>query len=183
MDCRLPGSSIRGIFQAIVLEYYSFSRGSSRPRDQTRVSLIVDRRFTGWATREVLFTIKAWFQIHDFLIRITAKVVFVYDWKSIASQLCQVTPQMLSIQYSGHYGVILLKLMLVMRGTPSLCNLSMANVLLLFRSSVSTSPHFPPLLHPSCRLFKVGDPGYLLVFSLMTYILASWVRRRSLACA
>ena len=56
MDCSLPGSSIYGIFQAIVLEWIaiSFSRGSSRPRDQTRVSRIVDRRFTVWATREVL---------------------------------------------------------------------------------------------------------------------------------
>ena len=56
MDCSLPGSSVHGIFQAIVLEWIaiSFSRGSSRPRDQTRVSRIVDRRFTVWATRKVL---------------------------------------------------------------------------------------------------------------------------------
>ena len=55
MDCSLPGSSVHGIFQAIVLEWIaiSFSRGSSRPRDRTRVSCIVDRRFTVWATREV----------------------------------------------------------------------------------------------------------------------------------
>ena len=33
----------------------SFSRGSSRPRDWTQVSHIVDRRFTVWATREVLY--------------------------------------------------------------------------------------------------------------------------------
>ena len=34
MDCSLPGSSVHGIFQAIVLEWIaiSFSRGSSRPR-------------------------------------------------------------------------------------------------------------------------------------------------------
>ena len=53
MDCILPGSSIHGIFQAIVLEWIaiSFSRGSSQPRDRTRVSRIVDRRFTVWATR------------------------------------------------------------------------------------------------------------------------------------
>ena len=45
----------RGIFQAIVLEWIaiSFSRGSFQPRDWTQVSLIVDRRFTVWATREV----------------------------------------------------------------------------------------------------------------------------------
>ena len=56
MDYSLPGSSIHGIFQAIVLEQVaiSFSKGSSWPRDRTRVSHIVDRRFTRWATREVL---------------------------------------------------------------------------------------------------------------------------------
>ena len=34
MDCSLPGSSVHGIFQAIVLEWItiSFSRGSSQPR-------------------------------------------------------------------------------------------------------------------------------------------------------
>ena len=56
MDCSLPGSSVHGIFQAIVLEWtaISFSRGSSQPRDQTRVSHIVDRRFTIWATQSNL---------------------------------------------------------------------------------------------------------------------------------
>ena len=55
MDCSLPGSSVHGIFQAIVLEWIaiSFSRVSSQPRARTRVSHIVDRRFTVWATREV----------------------------------------------------------------------------------------------------------------------------------
>ena len=54
-DCSLPGSSVHGIFQAIVLEgiAISFSSGSSWPRDRTRVSRIVDRHFTVWATREV----------------------------------------------------------------------------------------------------------------------------------
>ena len=47
MDCNLPGSSIHGIFQARVLEWVpiSFSRGSSRPRDQTHVSHIAGRCF------------------------------------------------------------------------------------------------------------------------------------------
>ena len=55
MDCSLPGSSVNGIFQAIVLGWIaiSFSRGASWPRDQTRVSRTVDRCFTVWATREV----------------------------------------------------------------------------------------------------------------------------------
>ena len=43
MDCSLPGSSVHGILQARRLEQVaiSFSRVSSRPRDQTRVSCIV----------------------------------------------------------------------------------------------------------------------------------------------
>ena len=54
-DCSLPGFSVHGIFQAIVLEWIaiSFSKGSSQPRAQTQVSRIVDRRFTVRATREV----------------------------------------------------------------------------------------------------------------------------------
>ena len=40
IDCSLPGSSVHGIFQAIVLEgiAISFSRGSSQPRARTQVS-------------------------------------------------------------------------------------------------------------------------------------------------
>ena len=52
VDCSLLGSSVHGIFQAIVLEWIaiSFSRGSSQPRAWTRVSRTVDRGFTLWAT-------------------------------------------------------------------------------------------------------------------------------------
>ena len=55
MDCRLPNSSIHGIFQARLLEWVaiSFSREFSRPRDRTQVSSIAGRRFTIWTTREV----------------------------------------------------------------------------------------------------------------------------------
>ena len=54
MDCSLSGSSIRGILQARILEWVaiSFSRGSSQPRDWTRVSLIAGRCFTIWTARE-----------------------------------------------------------------------------------------------------------------------------------
>ena len=54
VDCSLPGSSVHGILQARILEWVtiSFYRESSRPRDQTRVSRIVGRHFTVWATRE-----------------------------------------------------------------------------------------------------------------------------------
>ena len=43
-------------FPARILEWVaiSFSRGSSQPRDPTRVSRIADRFLTVWATRETL---------------------------------------------------------------------------------------------------------------------------------
>ena len=65
MDCSLPGSSIRGIFQARVLGWVaiSFSRRSSRPRDWTLVSLIVGRRFTIWATRGGLNYKQTWNEV------------------------------------------------------------------------------------------------------------------------
>ena len=61
MDCSLPGSLVHGIFQARVLEWVaiSFSRGSSQPRDWTRISPIVGRGFTIWATREALLWMAA----------------------------------------------------------------------------------------------------------------------------
>ena len=42
MDCSPPGSSVHGISQATILEWVAipFSKGSSRPRDQTHVSCI-----------------------------------------------------------------------------------------------------------------------------------------------
>ena len=48
MDCSLPGSSILGILQAGILEWVAMpsSRGSSQPRDQTKVSCIAVRFFT-----------------------------------------------------------------------------------------------------------------------------------------
>ena len=56
MDCSLPGSSVHVILQARILEAVAipFSRVSSQPRDQTRVSHIAGRFFTIWATREAL---------------------------------------------------------------------------------------------------------------------------------
>ena len=53
-NCSPPGSSVHGILQARTLEWVAlpFSRGSSQPRDQTRVSHIAGRFFTVWATWE-----------------------------------------------------------------------------------------------------------------------------------
>ena len=48
MDYSPPGSSVHEIFQARILEWatISFSRRSSQPRDQTRVSCTASRFFT-----------------------------------------------------------------------------------------------------------------------------------------
>ena len=61
MDCSLPGSSVHGILQARILEWIAipFSRGSSQPRDQTRVSRIAGRFFTFWATKESQCSVSA----------------------------------------------------------------------------------------------------------------------------
>ena len=59
MDYSPPGSSCHGILQARILEWVaiSFSRGSSWPRDSTRVSCAAGKFFTVWATREARKTL------------------------------------------------------------------------------------------------------------------------------
>ena len=48
MDCSLPGSSVHGVCQARLLEWVpiSFSRGSSRPKDQIHISCTAGIFFT-----------------------------------------------------------------------------------------------------------------------------------------
>ena len=56
MDCSLQGSSVHGIFQAVVLEWIaiSFSRGSSRPRHASKVMLkILQARLQQYMNREL----------------------------------------------------------------------------------------------------------------------------------
>ena len=54
MDCSPPGSSVRGISKARILEWVaiSFSRGSSSPRDWTCISCLGRRILDHWSTRE-----------------------------------------------------------------------------------------------------------------------------------
>ena len=49
-DCSPPGSSVHGILEWVAI---FFSRGSSWPRDQTRVSHTAGKFFTIWAIQEV----------------------------------------------------------------------------------------------------------------------------------
>ena len=75
MDCSLPGFSVHGILQARILEWVSisFSRGSSRPRDQTQVSCITGRWFTNWA---IIFLVV--FFNENFLILVKSKCKFFF---------------------------------------------------------------------------------------------------------
>ena len=61
IDCSPPGSSVNGIFQARILEQVaiSFSRGSSGPRDRTRVSCV---SCTG---RQILYHCATWASKED----------------------------------------------------------------------------------------------------------------------
>ena len=53
--CNPMDYTVHAILQARILEWvaFSFSRGSSKPRDWTQVSYIAGRFFTMWPTREV----------------------------------------------------------------------------------------------------------------------------------
>ena len=52
LDCSPSGSSVLGILQARILEWVaiSFSRGSSQPKNQARVSFIARQILCYWAT-------------------------------------------------------------------------------------------------------------------------------------
>ena len=60
MGCSPPGSSVHGILQVRILESVAiyFSRGSSQPRSQTRVSCIAGRIFTDWAMTEAAWHVE-----------------------------------------------------------------------------------------------------------------------------
>ena len=80
MDCSPPGSPVLGILQARVLEWVaiSFSRGSSWPRDRTRVSCIPGRRFNLWATRDIIV---------DTSHLINFKIIYKCNWMKISKLL------------------------------------------------------------------------------------------------
>ena len=73
MDCSLPGSSVRGILQAGILEWISLlsSRGSSQPRDRTASltsATMAGRFFIASATWEALAQIPGQQQYAPFLL-------------------------------------------------------------------------------------------------------------------
>ena len=77
VTCRLPGSSVRGILQARILEWISipFSRGYFWPKDWTQVSCTVGRFFTIWTTGKICSsTLSA--SIRQLLLD---KITFIFD--------------------------------------------------------------------------------------------------------
>ena len=58
VDCYLPGSSVHGISQARTLEWIavSYSRGLSRPRDQSHISCLAGRFFTPEPLGKAIYT-------------------------------------------------------------------------------------------------------------------------------
>ena len=87
MDCSLPGSSVHGTFQARILEWVaiSSSRGSSPPRDPTRISCIGRQILYHWVTWEALL-IGTLFQNEVFAFR------FPVHWKfssQMRARFCQ----------------------------------------------------------------------------------------------
>ena len=68
MNCRPPGSSVHVTSQARILEWVAMlsSRGSSQPRDWTRVSHTAVRFFTIWAPREALLWMLTLQMIHHY---------------------------------------------------------------------------------------------------------------------
>ena len=86
MDCSPPGSSVHEIFQARILEWgaISFSRGSSQPRDRTRVSCTAGRLFTDWGTRET----------HDLL-----HLISLIDWSVLFNVLWGSSPLPEALNY------------------------------------------------------------------------------------
>ena len=82
MDYSLPGSSVRGILQARILEWVTidFSRGSSQPRDQTWVSHVAGRFFTIWATRVILDMFLTTLNLHLYVWCFQEEVQLWFYW-------------------------------------------------------------------------------------------------------
>ena len=71
---------VHAILQARILEWvaFSFSRGSSRPRDQTQVSCSAGGFFTNWAIKEALFPLSLYMYL---LCICTCNLFFLKGYK------------------------------------------------------------------------------------------------------
>ena len=66
--CDPMDNTVHGILQARILEWvvFTFSRGSSQPRDRTQVSCVAGGLFTSWATREAPTLCRGICKIHTY---------------------------------------------------------------------------------------------------------------------
>ena len=78
-DCRLPGFSVRGIFQARILEWVaiSYPRGSPRPRDETHISCVPG------IGRQILYRCGTWQTLYCSCAKCRSWVILmVWEWFS-----------------------------------------------------------------------------------------------------
>ena len=109
MDCSLPDSSVHRFLQARILEWVtsSFSRVSSRPRDQTQVSCFAGRCFTVWA---LLF----WSNLKSFIVvvilSLSCSQLFATPWTaacqaSLSFTVCSDSCPLSQWCFSQHHGL------------------------------------------------------------------------------
>ena len=97
MDCSLPGSSVHGNLQGIILEWVAilFSRGSFRPRDRTWGTCTAVGFFTVWATRDIKLLVLSQIQpaFHPVLYGPWCKkncfLTFLSGWKNNYFEACE----------------------------------------------------------------------------------------------
>ena len=107
MDYSLPGSSVHGILQARIMEWVAmpFSRGSSQPRDWTRISHTGNLILYHWATRELSPYFQCLFSSVQFSsVRSLSQVrLFVTPWIAacqafLSITICQSSLKLTSIE-------------------------------------------------------------------------------------
>ena len=83
IDCSLLGSSVRGIFQARILEWIaiSFSRGCFQPRDRTHLSCLAGRFFTPEPPGKLPIIALCYLFFFFHLIWRFLKTILCWSWK------------------------------------------------------------------------------------------------------
>ena len=98
MDCSLPGSSVHRIFQARMVEWVaiSYSRGSSRPRDQACISCTGRQILYHCATWEVLSAVGTCTYdgtVTDWWLGYVTRHSWLWEREIILKGLSQIIPQ------------------------------------------------------------------------------------------
>ena len=93
---------MHGISKGLEWAAISFSRGSSQPRDRTRVSCIADRRFNIWATREAYLKVYLWviYTNSPSLLKLT-RSVWISNLKSWLRVINLFSPTFLEVYVSS----------------------------------------------------------------------------------